>query len=109
MTSRARSLAWSLVSSLPMWVLAVAMEICSWSDDAERDLRPAKTQQKISGRLRSDQATAAGTPSPPAAEPAPTPSCSARKYHASADLNAYRRRGADLAFLLLIRLPQCVC
>jgi hypothetical protein len=27
------------------------------SNDAERDLRPAKTQQKISGRLRSEQAT----------------------------------------------------
>ena len=27
------------------------------SNDAERDLRPAKTQQKISGRLRSDQTT----------------------------------------------------
>lgn len=25
--------------------------------DAERDVRPAKTQQKISGRLRSEQAT----------------------------------------------------
>jgi transposase len=27
------------------------------SNDAERDLRPAKTQQKISGRLRSEQTT----------------------------------------------------
>ena len=27
------------------------------SNQAERDLRPAKTQQKISGRLRSDKAT----------------------------------------------------
>ncbi len=27
------------------------------SNDAERDLRPAKTQQKISGRLRSEQVT----------------------------------------------------
>jgi transposase len=41
----------------PTWVLAVAMEICSWSDDAEWDLRPAKTQQKISGRLRSETVT----------------------------------------------------
>lgn len=27
------------------------------SNDAERDLRPAKTQQKISGRLRSEKTT----------------------------------------------------
>ncbi|HUK72717.1 MAG TPA: transposase, partial [Streptosporangiaceae bacterium] len=33
------------------------------SNQAERDLRPAKTQQKISGRLRSGKTTATGTPS----------------------------------------------
>jgi hypothetical protein len=58
---------------------AVAMEICSWSDDAERDLRPAKTQQKISGRLRSETVTgtpsAATSPPPPSTASASSPRC----------------------------------
>jgi transposase len=33
------------------------LQIPPTSNDAERDLRPAKTQQKISGRLRSEQTT----------------------------------------------------
>ena len=33
------------------------LRIPSTSNGAERDLRPAKTQQKISGRLRSEQVT----------------------------------------------------
>jgi hypothetical protein len=33
------------------------MRIPPTSNQAERDLRPAKTQQKISGRLRSEQVT----------------------------------------------------
>ncbi|HET9079367.1 MAG TPA: transposase [Trebonia sp.] len=32
------------------------------SNQAERDLRPSKTQQKISGRLRSETRPATGTP-----------------------------------------------
>jgi hypothetical protein len=31
--------------------------LCGYPDKAERDLRPSKTQQKISGRLRSETAT----------------------------------------------------
>ena len=42
------------------------------SNQAERDLRPSKTQQKISGRLRSDKPPATGTPS--ADTPPPPPS-----------------------------------
>jgi transposase len=34
------------------------LRIPATSNQAERDLRPAKTQQKISGRLRSEQVTA---------------------------------------------------
>ena len=61
------------------------------SNQAERDLRPSKTQQKISGRLRSETATRnryairgyldtarkhGGPPSPPSATPSPeTPGC----------------------------------
>jgi len=37
--------------------LASDLRIPPTSNDAERDLRPARTQQKISGRLRSEQAT----------------------------------------------------
>jgi hypothetical protein len=33
------------------------LRIPSTSNQAERDVRPAKTQQKISGRLRSEQVT----------------------------------------------------
>ena len=36
---------------------AIDLRIPPTSNQAERDLRPAKTQQKISGRLRSEQAT----------------------------------------------------
>jgi len=36
---------------------ATDLRIPPTSNQAERDLRPAKTQQKISGRLRSEQAT----------------------------------------------------
>jgi transposase len=36
---------------------ACDLRIPPTSHDAERDLRPAKTQQKISGRLRSEQTT----------------------------------------------------
>jgi transposase len=36
---------------------AYDLRIPPTSNQAERDLRPAKTQQKISGRLRSEQAT----------------------------------------------------
>jgi len=36
---------------------ATDLRIPATSNQAERDLRPAKTQQKISGRLRSEQVT----------------------------------------------------
>ena len=55
------------------------------SNQAERDLRPSKTQQKISGRPRSEKPPATGTPSadtpppppstgPPSSPPSATPS-----------------------------------
>jgi hypothetical protein len=63
-SGRSRDAIVATVASIPLVVIATRPTACWWSaagppasNDAERDLRPAKTQQKISGRLRSEQTT----------------------------------------------------
>ena len=48
-----------IVNAAKMGILSAGqhLRIPPTSNQAERDLRPAKTQQKISGRLRSEKAT----------------------------------------------------
>ena len=51
------------------------------SNQAERDLRPSKTQQKISGRLRSETATR-------------------NRYAIRGNLNTARKHGADIMYAI---------
>ena len=55
LTSRTQTREWTREDDVRRF--ARDLRIPPTSNDAERDLRPAKTQHKISGRLRSEETT----------------------------------------------------
>ena len=91
------------------------------SNQAERDLRPSKTQQKISGRLRSRRRPATGTPSaathpPPSSTGSPfspssaTPSPETRGYRQSPRPIEPHPKPATQRYIMLtqVRRPECL-